>query len=393
MKQGKLKLRLFGGGDKWARAGVALAVGLVLGVGITLSAIWWDSLHSPQDSVSTTIRNLSILIGGIIAIILTVWRSLVAERQANTAEIQATVAEANVRMAQEQSLNDRYQQAAAMLGAQVLSVRLAGIYALANLSHQYPDKYHVQVVKLLCSFVRFPIEMDAHLQPEIDESITSGRPALRPDIQAALRAIADRDRKRVLLEQRAQFVVDLSGTELAGAELTDANLTKVNLQGANLAWAVFERVDLSHTNLILSNLDHFYLLGSNLANAQMQGSDFSFGQIQRSDLSNARLPSKMRGSEILRSDLSGAEFSPDDLTTLDISESALSGARFGIGVRSTRHVSPTGDESFTDERYFGQITQEQLDKAFADPMNPPIIPDGMTDAQTQMPLVWRDVPN
>ena len=50
MKRGKPKLRLFGRDDEWTGGDVALAIGLVLGIGIALSAIWWDSLHSPQDS-------------------------------------------------------------------------------------------------------------------------------------------------------------------------------------------------------------------------------------------------------------------------------------------------------------------------------------------------------
>ena len=415
MKQGNLKLRLFSGDHKWAGAGVALVVGLVLAAGTAFSAIWWGTLHSPQDSVSTTIRNLSILIGGVIAIILTVWRSLVAERQAKTAEDQAELARQNVLLAQEesrrqaktaadqaelarqnvllaqeQSLVDRYQQGAEMLGNQVLTVRLAGIYALANLSSQYPEKYHVPVVKLLCSFVRYPIVMDPHLRSEDERSSISNQPVLRADVQAALRAIADRDITRVSLENAAGYVVDLDGAHLADLNLTRANLTRVTLDGANLARAAFRSVDLSYASLGKANMERIYLLDSKLIGAAMQAGDLSYATIQVTDLSGARMPMKMAGTEILRSNLSGATFGPDDLTTIDISETNLSGTEFGIGGRSTRHVSESGEEWHTRDQFFGQITQGQLDKAFADPDNPPIIPDEMRDAETGEPLVWRN---
>ena len=43
-----------------------------------------------------------------------------------------------------------------MLGNDVLSVRLGGIYALEHLAREHPDQYHLQIVKLLCAFVRNP---------------------------------------------------------------------------------------------------------------------------------------------------------------------------------------------------------------------------------------------
>ena len=39
-----------------------------------------------------------------------------------------------------------------MLGSQVLSVRLGGIYALARLAREYPEEYHVQIMRLLLCF-------------------------------------------------------------------------------------------------------------------------------------------------------------------------------------------------------------------------------------------------
>ena len=35
-----------------------------------------------------------------------------------------------------------------MLGSEVLSVRLAGVYALQRLAGEYPEQYHIQTVRL-----------------------------------------------------------------------------------------------------------------------------------------------------------------------------------------------------------------------------------------------------
>ena len=81
----------------------------ILVIGIILSWCYWDVLHGCQESVSATVRNMGVVIGGVIAIVLAVWRSMVAERQADTA--------------QQGLLNERYQKGAEMLGSDLLSVR------------------------------------------------------------------------------------------------------------------------------------------------------------------------------------------------------------------------------------------------------------------------------
>ena len=43
-----------------------------------------------------------------------------------------------------------------MLGSEVLSVRLGGIYALQRLAEEEPKQYHVQIMRLFCAFVRNP---------------------------------------------------------------------------------------------------------------------------------------------------------------------------------------------------------------------------------------------
>ena len=91
--------------------------------------------------MGTTARNVGLMIGGAVALVFAVWRSWVAHKQADTAR--------------QGLLNERYQKGAEMLGNNVLSVRLGGIYALERLAAEHPEQYHVQIMKLLCAFVRY----------------------------------------------------------------------------------------------------------------------------------------------------------------------------------------------------------------------------------------------
>ena len=103
-----------------------LATVILLVVGVLLSVAFWEWLRDGTyslESRGTTIRNLGLLIGGAITLVFAIWRSLVAERQADAAQRQADTA-------QQELLNERYQKGAEMLGSNFLSVRLGGIYAL-----------------------------------------------------------------------------------------------------------------------------------------------------------------------------------------------------------------------------------------------------------------------
>lgn len=112
-----------------------------------ISTEFWDWLRGGPDGVesgSTTVRNLGLVLAGLIALPLAIWRSWVAKRQADTA--------------QDSFLNERYQKGAEMLGSNVPAVRLGGIYALHRLAEESPEKYHFQVMSLFCAFVRRPTD-------------------------------------------------------------------------------------------------------------------------------------------------------------------------------------------------------------------------------------------
>ena len=188
---------------KWEGAlWLAGAVGVVL-IGGILSGWFWDKLGGDTESFSTTLRNVALVIGGVAAILLAVWRSRVSERQATIAQYQAETA-------QQSLMNERYQRGAEMLGSEVLSVRLGGIYALQRLAVEHPNQYHIQIMRLFCAFVRLPTK---------DQSLEVGQAAIEPgtlvgirqDVEAIMEAIGSRAQSRIDIERKEDFRLDLRG--------------------------------------------------------------------------------------------------------------------------------------------------------------------------------------
>ncbi len=235
---------------------------VVLAVGSLLSWCFWEELHGTEDSISTTVRNLGLVVGGVIAVLLAIWRSLVATRQADTAR--------------QGLLNERHQKAAEMLGHDNLSVRLGGVYALQALIEEHPEQYYVSCMRLLCAFVRNP-PADEQLPVLSDRELTrwGGGIRLRGDVQTVMDMMRTRDDRLIAMERMVGFVVDFSGADLRGSNLRDVNLTGVNLSDADLSGAYAIGANLSNAYLWRARLYKTMLASANLSDASFHGADVS----------------------------------------------------------------------------------------------------------------------
>ena len=155
-------------------------------------------------SNSETLRNVGLLIGGGLAFVFAGWRAWVAERQANATQTQAQMAQNQADTAQKSLLNERYQRGAEMLGSEVLSTRLGGIYALEGLAEEHADQYHIQIMKLFCSFVRNPAASNLDQAKKGDEAT-----GLREDVQAVMTAIGGRAAAGLAIEEKVNFTLVL----------------------------------------------------------------------------------------------------------------------------------------------------------------------------------------
>ena len=64
---------------------VGVSVVVMVGLGVCLSVEHWDWLNQDGDP-SATIRNAGLVVAAPVALVLAAWRSVVAERQSETAE-------------------------------------------------------------------------------------------------------------------------------------------------------------------------------------------------------------------------------------------------------------------------------------------------------------------
>ena len=221
---------------------------------------WLGSTPSGQDreeTNSSTLRNVGVLIAGLFALLIAGWRSWVAGRQAKTAE--------------QDLLNDRYQKGAEMLGNDVLSVRLGGIYALQRLADEHPEQYHIQIMRLFCAFVRFPCAGIGDARTAQAESAPEGEDLKRrEDVQAIMEAVAYRKRTSLALEQDLNYKLDLRFANLCDIGIPGGLLSGANLFRANLTNAELMALDLSDSNLSRANLAGARLLTTNVSNAKLR---------------------------------------------------------------------------------------------------------------------------
>ena len=403
--------------EKHAEICVTLTALILL---IVTAVIW---IISSADL--TDIRDYGLLIAAIVAFPLGFWRSRVAERQADaaqqqvratqqqlsTAQRQAEAAHRQVDTAEQSLLNERYQRGAEMLGSDVLSVRLGGIYALDRLAAEQPARYHIQIMQLFCAFARRPHQHHDDKPPNPQELTSdyalggdqSGVPnpipiaeynrAISPslDIQAVLEAICSRDEVRREKELTEDFRVDLSESDLSRlalvkipANLPLATMWAVNLSGAHLPFANLQSAVLSN-----AALTHANLLGANLSDANLRNSDLSVTVLSTANLNGAML---------LRADLSNAKVMGTNFSGAVLKDSILSGAEFtgtplpqeALNVINNHLPAIAPEVSKVNIAATG-LTQSQLNEARADPNNPPRL-DGVVDAETGKPLVWHGKP-
>ena len=397
---------------------------LVAGIGVGITVFLWDWLHPGsqyQASKSTTLRNVGLLIGGGLALVFAIWRGWIAERESDTARQQADI---NLRS----SLNERYERGAGMLGSEILTVRLAGIYALERLAREDPQHYHVEIMKLLCAFARNPtgvakVSKKANWEVEVEE------PAVREDLQEVITAIGRRSESAIEYEKHANYRLNLTGADLSALAFSGLNLANADLSHANLRHAKFfafyfpppdlsepipsgpnqplsravfagEFVpsDLSGYEGRRANLSCSLLNDSDLSGADLMGVDLSGAQLVRAKLSKARMMYvNLRKAVLLNGDLSGASIVDSDLSGAllggaDLTESRLIGARlYGADFSAASLQSADLSSAFlaTEDGEFraAGLTQKQLDQVKVRSGNLPSL-TGMVGLDTGKPLVW-----
>ena len=254
----------------------------------------WDWLRKVWDYIVQS-EDVATVLLGLVGLGLLWWRSKSSDRQAKAAQAQ-------IDLAQLDSLYDRYQKSADMLGNANMSTRLGGIYSLRRLADKHPDEFHLQVMEILCAFLRNPPLRAGQSDPGrggiVPESMLDRKPA--EDVQSALDAVIYRSDRGIEIEKATEADSDRTRhfrIDLRGANLKDARFSGGNLQGAIMVKAQFGTADFT---------------SAELNDADLSGTSFSQGRRRILDQETGKPMNVLTYSRVTQRQLDQAIANPDD---------------------------------------------------------------------------------
>ena len=253
----------------------SVAVLLVLGVGAGLSAVFWGDLSGPEgnkESLSTTVRNVMLMLGGLLALPLAIWRGWVAEQQVKVTRESVDATLASVRATDANTAEQRFQAAAQMLGHELHAFRLEAIHALADLADDNPVRFHVNAARLLSAFIQNPLAGDGVIVRMVD--VEPGWEE-REDVLAAIKAIGARTDAAIRVEEIQQFRINLEESDLSHMVLRGMNLSRVLLRSANFYGTDLQSVNFTDADLSRCSFSSAYVQDAIFDNAKLSGANFT----------------------------------------------------------------------------------------------------------------------
>ena len=154
-----------------------------------------------------------------------------------------------------------------------------------HLAKESPEIYHVQVMELLCAFVRHPTKDQSSTDKMFMDEVIP-----RADVAAVVEIICKRSKSQIQIERIAEFGLDLSrvdlsdlgfeNTELTGAKFYGARLyktsfAKANLSNAHFADAIFSDVWPRFKRDSTMDREYKPISHANLREANLTGTSFS----------------------------------------------------------------------------------------------------------------------
>ncbi len=333
--------------DWWSRLWVWLTLLVLLAIAVVLVVCFWEDIrHWAYDDTmpnGDTLRSLVLAFAAVIGLTLAIWRSFVANRQAEIANRQAETANKQAKAANRQAgtselglRNERYQKGAEMLGSDMLAICLGGIHALARLAREHPEEHHVGIMELLCAFVRHPTKTKAESETDSAKQrlqekkrVFTGTTNIKAEIKAGDAEAAEKncppyvgaaakavgECRRLLSDEgrlkdiEGDLILNLIGATLEGAILKDANLEGAILFGANLEGAILFGAHLEYATLFRANLE-----GAGLHGAHLTGAHLEYATLFRANLKGAGLHgADLEGAGLHGADLEGAGLHGADL--------------------------------------------------------------------------------
>lgn len=401
----------------------------LIGLGVILSlimAVFLPSTYAEMTAIenakstdtATTVRNLGLAAAAVIGLPFLVWRSLVAQKQADVSEQGLITDRINKaveglgadKVVKRQRVNSHGKKVYAKtedgtpdltrpiwdeVTEPNLEVRIGAIFSLERISQDSP-RDHIQIMEILCAYIvqnsdRSDVEMpedEGELSFHEWQSWASKfRQKPRPDIDVALRVLSRRKEHLRKLESASGYRLDLQGVDLRCLSILKLDLSEAELATAKLQGAFLPNAKLQGSRLHFTRLEGAVLSGAKLEKAQMtltnlNGANLMEVNCQRVDLTGANLSNALLfGTSLQCSRLFGAEFKDSGLSNV-----GLQGAYFG-------ELEVLENTNLSDAKFRGaffqsidlsgtRINQRQVNETFGDR-------DVTLSEDLVRPLHWR----
>ena len=348
---------------------------------LTAGVVWikFPTWLAGGESASTTLRNVGMILAAAIGLPLAIWRSVIAERQADAARRQSETALQNL-------LNERFQKGAEMLGhPDIGSVRIGGMHALARLASEHPNTFHLSVMQLFAAFVvdrtrteaakrettadlvpsedKEPSKLDPAHSNDEEDGVSIGYqrereswsaeyygpffaadrkvgpvPVLPKDIEEVMSLISQRNERQIALEREGTFRMNLADASLPALIFHEADFSNFDFTKADLrrirAWctcfckAALPGANLSGANLAGANFRHADMRRINLTAARLTGADLRNADLGLVDKVGQNLwRGKLFPSQLVGALLEGADLREAGLASADMQGASLGGAK------------------------------------------------------------------
>ena len=306
---------------------VALII-IVLSICITLLLIYWEDLRGSQDSLGTTIRTVTLVIGGMIAVILAMWRSRVAERQATTAQqgllskdCSTSAIKREPRCSAVQCFPSEWVEYTRS-NASRRSIGSNTTFRLCACSASSPDILQDRCNRKLQSKPKW--QRGTLTRLSLTNPTRYGKTFKLSWRQSDTGVVKPSFSKSIpssswTYEVQISATLDLIGPNLAGADFTKAKLRHAHLVSADLSNAVLWDADLSSevdpgTPMMFKTLlDGVNLCGANLMYANLSGARLPEARLCHSNLFETNLSSTfLYGAKLISADISLANLSGGD---------------------------------------------------------------------------------
>ena len=329
----------------------------------------WLTWNYWGNDKSEIIRNLGLVLVGIIGLPFLIWRTVsshrasiaalkqseaslkqaevavqqiqVAIKQSEAALNQAQAAVKQAEIATDRQITDNLTRAFDQLGSEERAVRLGAVYALARIAHDSKRDHH-PIMEAITSYVRDQVPYFRGKDIEISEELQVFSD--KPENQALLQEILpDYEREQPKLYPEIQAILSILGQRNAANEPFGKrlDLSRTDLRGANLCG-----LSLNESSYMYSNLQRAQILGAHLEEA-----NFAFANL--------------KGARFIDAHLNNADFTGADLEGAYFDGATLVGANFEMSNLKKVKFNSANLRKANLQDAFG-LTQEQIDVAFCD---------------------------